>query len=66
MGSSAMRFAGCLIVLGVVLMLGACREAEQNRPLFHNPGVYSGPEDEKLNERQLEELRARAQNMRGA
>jgi hypothetical protein len=53
-------------VLGALaLLLGACRETERNRPIFHTPGTYSGPVDEQLNEQQLEDLRARAENMRG-
>lgn len=53
------------VVAGLALSLSACREAEQNRPLIHTPGVYTGKHDEKLSKQQVEELRARAQNLRG-
>lgn len=53
------------IAAGLMLSLTACREAEQNRPLMHTPGVYAGKKDEKLSKQQVEELRARAQNLRG-
>lgn len=65
MGHSAMKYAPYLVLAALALFLGACRETEQSRPLFHTPGTYSGPVDEKLSEHQLEDLRARAQNMRG-
>jgi hypothetical protein len=47
--------------LALVLAMGlaACREAEQNRPLVHEPGVYKGKPDTKLDEQQREVLRQR-------
>lgn len=39
--------------------LAACREEEQNRPLTHTPGVYSGNIDEKLEDPVRKELRER-------
>ncbi len=45
----------------VATSLSACREAEQNRPLALEPGVYKGKQDEKLSEETREQLRERTQ-----
>ncbi len=42
-----------------VLVLSACREAEQNRPIVKKKGSYEGPTDEKLKDKTLRELRHR-------
>ncbi|MEQ8823106.1 MAG: hypothetical protein RIC14_01895 [Filomicrobium sp.] len=50
-----------LIVAGVVVLgLAGCREYDENRPLWHKPGEYTGLQDEKLNDAQREALRERA------
>jgi hypothetical protein len=50
--------------LGVALLLQACREDEQERPLFYDKGHYSGPIDPPLGAQQVEQLRQRAQNQK--
>ena len=50
--------------LGVALLLPACREDEQNRPLMYDKGSYSGPIDPPLGAQQVEQLRQRAQNQK--
>ena len=55
---------GLLGALGVVLLLQACREDEQNRPLIYDKGSYSGPTEPSLDADDVEQLRARAQNQR--
>ena len=43
----------------LALGLGACRESEQDRPLFYEPGVYKGQKDTPLTDAQLRELQHR-------
>jgi hypothetical protein len=50
--------------LGAALLLQACREDEQNRPLIYDKGSYSGPADPPLDAGRVEQLRARAQSQR--
>jgi hypothetical protein len=50
--------------LGVALLLQACREDEQNRPLIFDKGSYSGRADPPLDARQVEQLRARAERQK--
>ena len=56
-----MHDAAIKLFLALALAIGlvACREAEQNRPLVHEPGVYKGKPDTKLDEQQREALRQR-------
>lgn len=52
---------GILVVI-LAAGLGACRKEEQNRPLNHEKGKYSGPADSQLSEDQLRTLRNRMRN----
>ena len=45
----------CLLVVG----LTGCREDEANRPVSFEPGVYQGPQDQKLTDEQLKALTQR-------
>jgi hypothetical protein len=56
-----MQGAAFKFVLASALAVGlaACRETEQGRPLYHEPGVYKGKPDTKLDEQQREVLRQR-------
>ena len=58
-GTRMGRMALSLATLSV-LVLGACREEEQDRVLMQQKGVYQGQEDQPLTEEQLRELRFRA------
>lgn len=55
----AARGGVALATLGL-LLLGACQESEQNRPLDYEPGVYLGQQDEPLDDGVLDQLRERA------
>ena len=55
---------GLLGALGAVLLLQACREDEQDRPLIYDKGSYSGAAEPALEAGQVEQLRSRAQNQR--
>jgi len=48
--------------LGLALLLPACREDEQDRPLLYDKGSYSGAPQPPLDAQQVERLRLRAQN----
>ena len=48
------------LVVALSFGLTACREGEQDRPLSHEPGVYSGKKDEKLSPEQTRALRDRS------
>ena len=48
-----------ILALALALGLTACREEEQGRALYHEPGVYKGQPDTKLDEKQREVLRQR-------
>ena len=42
-----------ILVMTVLILVNGCREAEQNRVLLYQPGVYQGPsaaETDKRNE----------------
>ena len=47
-------------VIGGVLLVGACDGRDQGRPLNYKKGVYLGKPHTPLNEKVLDELRARA------
>jgi len=49
---------GCLLMVG--LATGGCRKDEQNRPLQFEKGTYLGEPDQNLTDKQLTELRRRA------
>ena len=57
MSGSALRW---LVLLSLALAVQGCREDEQNRLLFHEPGTYLGPPDQTLDAEQVEALRQRA------
>lgn len=54
------RGVSFLVMASLAIMMTACRENEQGRPMTKQKGVYEGPADEKLDEAQLENLRTRA------
>jgi len=55
------RGGAALATLGL-LLLGACQESEQNRPLSYEPGVYLGQPDEPLDDGVVDQLRDRARS----
>jgi hypothetical protein len=58
--SATPRKVALLALAAVLLMVQACREDEQNRPLVPDKGTYQGQPDEKLDQDQIEALRQRA------
>jgi hypothetical protein len=61
--SRAVALRAGLVLLALIVALPAlqgCREDEQDRVLFHEPGVYKGKPDPALPEAQVDELRQRA------
>jgi hypothetical protein len=50
---------------GTLLAAAGCKEAEQNRVLFHEPGVYQGQEDTGISDETYQELRQRARRQAG-
>jgi hypothetical protein len=58
---ATMRAAVVLLALiGALSALQGCREDEQDRVLFHEPGVYKGESDPALSDAQVDDLRQRA------
>jgi hypothetical protein len=56
-----MRTALALLALiGALAALQGCREEEQDRILFHEPGVFQGDKDPALPEARVDQLRGRA------
>ena len=53
------RIGICIAAASLAFTLSACRENEQDRPLTFAKGVYAGMPDQKLNEQDRGELRAR-------
>jgi hypothetical protein len=49
-----------LLLLSVALAVQGCREDEQDRLLFHQPGTYLGQPDPPLEQAQVDALRQRA------
>lgn len=45
---------------GTLLAASGCKEAEQDRVLFHEPGVYQGQKDTGISDETYQELRQRA------
>ena len=60
------RFGLLVFVLAPVMLLGACREEEQNRTLNLEKGTYQGAVDTPLAEEERQVLRQRARNQRGS
>jgi hypothetical protein len=57
----AMRAVLVLLALtGALSALQGCREDEQDRVLFYEPGVYKGEADPPLSDADVDELRQRA------
>ena len=54
------RVLSLVAIASLAIVMTACREDEQNRPMTKQKGVYEGPVDEKLDETDLEDLRTRA------
>ena len=63
---AANRWAFCLAVAFVGLLVSACDEAEQGRVLRYEKGTYLGPSPEPLENEQLNELRQRAKLQGGS
>jgi hypothetical protein len=47
-----------------ILAMAGCREAEQQRPLTYEPGVFKGEKGQPLGEERLDQLRQRGQQQR--
>lgn len=47
------------LMIGTVLVLGACREEEQDRFIMFEPGVYKGNPDTTLSRSDSDEMRNR-------
>ena len=60
------RFGLLALAMAAVLVLGACREEEQNRTLNLDKGAYQGAVDTPLADEQRQALRQRARNQRGS
>lgn len=56
---SLFRVSTSVILAGVIVGLGGCREEELGRPLFHDKGRYQGTADEPLPAETVERLRQR-------
>ena len=54
------KSALCIAVLFASFLVAACDEAEQDRMLRYEKGVYLGPPDSELSAGQVNELRHRA------
>ena len=60
------RLGLLILAFAAALVLGACREEEQNRTLNLDKGVYQGAVDTPLAEEERQVLRQRARNQRGS
>jgi hypothetical protein len=58
------RWFWLLDALGGGLILQGCRQEEQNRPLTFHKGTNQGQADQRLDEQQVEQLRARAEGQK--
>ncbi len=65
MTRSLARLLTCAALGGTLLVAAGCKEAEQNRVLFHEPGVYQGAEDAEISDETYQELRQRARRQAG-
>ncbi len=54
------KLALCLAVIFAGFLVSACDEAEQDRVLRYEKGIYLGPPDSGLSAGQVNELRQRA------
>jgi len=53
---------GTAFLVATATALSACQQDEQDRVLYHEPGVYQGASDEGLSESTVEQLQRRARN----
>ncbi len=53
-------------LVALPLVLAGCDEAEQGRILRYEKGVYLGPEDTKLDQETLDQLRQRTRLQQGS
>ena len=65
MTSSLARLLTCAALGGTLLAAAGCKEAEQNRVLFHEPGVYQGQDDAEIGDETYQKLRERARLQAG-
>ena len=65
MTKSLARLLSYAALGGTLLAAAGCKEAEQNRVLFHEPGVYQGAEDAEIGDDTYQELRQRARRQAG-
>jgi hypothetical protein len=65
MTTSLVRLLACAALGGTLLATAGCKEAEQNRVLFHEPGVYQGEEDAEIGDETYQQLRQRARRQAG-
>ncbi|MEQ8665842.1 MAG: hypothetical protein RIC16_08955 [Rhodospirillales bacterium] len=60
------KFLTVVLLTASSLMLGACRESEQDRFVRYEPGVYKGKMDDQLSDAQSTAVRNRAVQQIGA
>ncbi len=65
MTRSLARSLTCASLVGTLLAAAGCKESEQNRVLFHEPGVYQGQEDAEIGDETYQKLRQRARLQAG-
>ena len=53
------HWAALAAAAAVLLLVGGCRENEQNRPLDFQPHIYKGEKSPALNEQQKRDLQDR-------
>jgi len=58
--AAAWRAVALLVLASLAIMVQACREEEQERPLVYDKGTYLGQVDQKLDQEQVDALRQRA------
>lgn len=61
---AARRVVSLLALASLAVVVQACREDEQDRPLVYDKGTYQGPAHENLDQVQLDALRQRAAGQR--
>ena len=62
---SRLRLLTIAALGATVLVAAGCKESEQNRVLFHEPGVYQGQEDAEIGDDTYQKLRQRARRQAG-
>lgn len=61
----ALRLLTPVLLAATAFGLAACEEEEQNRVLYHEPGVYQGQKDTPISDETFDELRRRALRQAG-